>query len=540
MLLTKLTRQQSNSLYIEILNSRDTEALRRLCREDLFFLLTVACKRKDMNHDWLYARCREVEQEPDGCIDLWAREHYKSTIITFGLNIQDVLRDPEETVGIFSHTRPIAKKFLAQIKSELEGNSFLKDLFPDILYQDPQKESPRWSLDGGLIVKRKSNPKEATFEAWGLVDGQPTASHFSIMDYDDIVTIASVTSPEMIHKTTEALAISYNLQGKKDGRPCKVRFVGTRYHANDTYRSVIDRNTAKPRYHYPTDLGRDDIAIAGNPVLKTKKELLKKLQDEGSYVYGCQMLMNPVADKLMGFKTDWIRTYHVLRNYEGWNFYLLVDPAGEKKKNNDYTVMVVIGLAPDKNYYLVDGVRDRLNLTQRTDMLMTFHRKWNPKAVGYEKYGKDSDIEHIKFVQEQEGYRFEIIPLGGAMAKNDRIRRLVPIFEQYRFFMPARLLYATQDGKMADFVHIFLTEEYSDFPVSKHDDIFDCIARITEDDLKAVFPTISAAIALGIPQPPVEAYDPLERKMPQQYINTQMPAQPSSGVTDWKTAMRKP
>ncbi len=520
-----------------MLKSNDTEAMRRLCLEDLFYLLTIACKRKDINHPWIYDRCREVEAAPDGYIDLWAREHYKSTIITFGLNIQDILKDPEETIGIFSHTRPIAKKFLSQIKYELETNTFLKDLFPDILYQDPQKESPRWSLDGGLIVKRKTNPKEASFEAWGLVDGQPTASHFSIMDYDDVVVRESITSPDMIHKTTEALAISYNLQGKNNGRACKVRFVGTRYHANDSYRTIIDRETAIPRYHYPTDKGKNDITIEGNPVLKTREELLKKYRNEGSYVYGCQMLMNPIADKQMGFKLDWIETYNILKNYEGWNFYLLVDPAGEKKKGSDYTVMVVVGLAPDKNYYLVDGLRDRMNLTQRAEALMTLHRKWKPKACGYEKYGKDSDIEHIKYVQEQEGYRFQIVALGGPMPKNDRIRRLVPLFEQHRFYLPARLLYNTVDGKMLDLIQILLTEEYSDFPVSKHDDIMDCIARITDEDLAAVFPKITEVLPLGIPRVQEAAYDPLERKTPVQQESVVY--QPATISGDWKTLMTK-
>jgi hypothetical protein len=91
------------------------------------------------------------------------------------------LNDPEITVGIFSHTRPIAKAFLRQIKREFETNEQLKALFPEILYANPAAESPKWSEDEGITVKRSSNPKEATVEAWGLVDGQPTSKHYRLL-----------------------------------------------------------------------------------------------------------------------------------------------------------------------------------------------------------------------------------------------------------------------------------------------------------------------------------------------------------------------
>src|SRR6056300_1476012 len=100
-----------------------------------------------------------------------------------------------------------------------------KVLFEDVLYQDPKKDSPSWSLDGGIIVKRKSNPKEATVEAHGLVDGQPTSKHFNILVYDDVVTIDNVRSPEMIEKTTQAWELSLNLCSKDPIR----RYIGTRY-----------------------------------------------------------------------------------------------------------------------------------------------------------------------------------------------------------------------------------------------------------------------------------------------------------------------
>ena len=107
-----------------------TEVMRRLARGDLFYLLVHVLSRDDVDRDWIYDRCREVERSPDGHLDLWAREHYKSTIITFGLTIQDILVVPEIPVGIFSHTRPIAKGFLRQIKREFEANAALKTSCP--------------------------------------------------------------------------------------------------------------------------------------------------------------------------------------------------------------------------------------------------------------------------------------------------------------------------------------------------------------------------------------------------------------------------
>ena len=104
---------------------------RELSRGDLYFLLKYVCKSASYLFDgasekklnWLYDRCVEVQNAPDGHLDLWFREAGKSTIITFGKTIQDIINDPEVTVGIFSHTRPIAKGFLRQIKRELENKS---------------------------------------------------------------------------------------------------------------------------------------------------------------------------------------------------------------------------------------------------------------------------------------------------------------------------------------------------------------------------------------------------------------------------------
>ena len=456
----------------------EVEALRHLCKTDLYFLLTQACGRDDItyhsNADWLYDRIREVEKAPNGFLDLWAREHYKSTIITFGLTITNILNNPEVTIGIFSHTRPIAKGFLRQIKSELESNDLLKRIFPDILWDRPRSEAPKWSEDAGIVVKREGNPKEATIEAYGLVDGQPTSKHFMVMVYDDVVTLESVTTPDQIRKVTSAWEVSRALSADGGG----TRYIGTRYHFNDTYKAILERMAAHPRVYPGTDTGLAD----GKPVLFSEEYNREKRTEMGSYVYSCQILQNPVADASQGFKVEWIQTWPAT-HFANQNIYMICDPANEKKKQSDYTSIFIVGMGEDDCYYIIDMVRDRLNLTERTERIISLHRQYRPIKTGYERYGKDSDIQHIKYVMARENYRFHIYELGGQMSKADRIRKLIPLFEGRRVYLPDQCIKTNYEGITEDLTKAFIHEEYLAFPVSLHDDMLDCLARVCDPDM---------------------------------------------------------
>jgi len=410
---------------------------------------------------------------------LWAREHYKSTIITFGKTIQDILKDPEITFGIFSHTRPIAKAFLRQIMRELEANKALHAAFPDVLWGEDVRQAPKWSEDDGIIVKRKSNPNEATIEAWGLVDGQPTSKHFRVLLYDDVVVAGSVTTPEMIAKTMVEMERSYNL----GTTPGVKRGAGTRWHFNDTYRTIVDRGTLKAREHPGRIGGTED----GESVFWPDEIHEAKRRDMGPYTYAAQILLNPKADAMQGFKREWLR-YYTRLDAAKMNKYLLVDAASSKKKGSDYTAMIVMGLATDANYYVLDLVRDRLNLAERLERIFTLHRKWKPKQVRYERYGMMADIEAIKARQEQETYRFDVIEVAGVTSKQDRIKRLIPMFEQGKVYLPKSLNVADWQKIPVDLVHSFVEEEFYPFPVGLHEDMLDAMARIAEPDLRLVWP----------------------------------------------------
>ena len=456
--------------------------MRTLARNDLFFLLWYVCGRHDMYKPWILERCKEVQANPDGHLDIWSREHYKSTIITYGKTIQDLLIDPNRTFGIFSHTRPMAKDFLRQIKREFESNIILKQAFPDVIWEKPERDAPKWSEDEGIILKRTSNPKEASVEAWGVVDGQPIGKHFYGLIYDDIVVQQSVTTPEMLAKTAAMLELSYSLGSDGGVR----RAIGTRYHFNDAYRTMMDRGSFQPRIRLATH----DGTMTGELAIWSRELLQNKRRDMGPYTFACQIMQNPVADNVMGFKREWLQFYddEPMELRDSLNVYLLVDAASSKKKGSDYTVMWAIGLGGDQNAYILDIVRDRLNLTERAEKIMDMHRKWKPISVRYESYGMQGDVEHIQHVQKTQRYRFHIDVVGGQTPKNDRIRRLMPWYEQNRIYYPKKLLYRDYEGIARDMVSTFIDDEFLAFPVAVHDDMLDSQARLLEPDLPLVWP----------------------------------------------------
>lgn len=419
--------------------------VRALCLVDRYYLLVKVCKRVDMLHPWLYARCREVEKAPDGYLDLWAREHAKTSIITFAGTIQRIIQDPEITICIFSHVGSIASDFLRQIKNELEKNELLKLAFPDILYADPAKESPRWSVDGGLVVKRKSNPKESTLESSGLVDGQPISKHYKLRVYDDVVTDGSVNTPEQIAKTTNAYSLSQSL-GVIGGAEWGI---GTRYSYADTYEWILNRGALKERIYPATDNGQPD----GNPVYFSKEEWAKRRLKHTDSDIACQYLQNPLSGQQKMFHVEHLQTYEI--RPEILAVYIMCDPARSKKKGSDNTAIIVIGVDYAMNKYLLDGFNHKMDLQERWMNFSRMYIRWRQAPgvqivrMGYEVIGAQADMDYFKEQMRMKNQpQFEIIelawPRDGEGSKEDRVQRLVPDTKAHKIFLP----YATDPNRL--------------------------------------------------------------------------------------------
>lgn len=258
-------------------------------------------------------------------------------------------------------------------------------------------------------------------------------------------------------------------------------------------------------------LGDKSWAMEENQLLFPKRltsEILDRARlDMTELHFAGQMLQEPVRVGGGEFKEHWLQWYQAggIKPKE-MNIVILVDAAGgddlnkKKKKTSDWTVMIVIGLASDNNYYLLDMIRDRLNPTERIDTLFLLHKKWNGLAkkspkCGYEKYGMMTDTHYIKEKQKTDAYNFPLIELGGAMMKEERIRRLIPDMQNGRWYFPATLPYIDNEGRRFDLIEE-TKGEMASFPRARWDDILDSMSRVYESDLFMTFPKLKPSMTV--------------------------------------------
>jgi hypothetical protein len=322
---------------------------REMMKKDLWFLLYFGMCYSTANHPFVVNACRMVERGPkDDTLDLWAREHFKSSIITKAETIQFVLSNPEKSTGIYAYAKPLAKKFLFEIKETFATSRFLKACFPDVLWNNPEKESPLWALDEGIVLRRRTNMAEPTVSAWGLTEGMPTGMHFDRRIYDDISTEDTAKSIDVMEAIKTKFDSSQNT-GKEGGHH---RVVGTYYHHSDPL--VYIRNKKKldgsglPLYTVRLKPASHDGTATGKPVF-ISQERFDKLK--ATRTFNCQQLLNPTPEADLKLRFEYMNRIDPQFIPKGLFRVMLIDQAGDlssnlKAEGGDSWAIAVVGVEP--------------------------------------------------------------------------------------------------------------------------------------------------------------------------------------------------
>lgn len=382
----------------------ELEIYRELILNDLWFFVYFVMKVDVANHKFWIDRCNDVQDGPEtNTLDLWAREHGKSTIITIGNALRETLYDKvkkgiDSTCLILGYSEDAARKFLLAIKTLCEQSLFLQECFPDVLFTNPERDSVKWTQDV-LFFKRESNAKEGTFECSGLIAGMKTGGHYRRRIYDDVETEDIVGNPDQIEKLKKAFDLSENL-GMEGGTE---RVIGTYYHHAGLLTYLEDKKdeNGNPIYKVRKFTATEDGTFFGRPVLLSE-ERLRKLRTN-KITFACQQLMNPTAGGVKKLDGSWLVEVDKEKIPNKMHKVMLVDWAGESKSGReDSWAIMVLGIVPYRDdlglsdVYILDLAISPFTLVEALKVIVGMYlRNGRILKVGVEKVGASTVDVHV-------------------------------------------------------------------------------------------------------------------------------------------------
>lgn len=382
---------------------REIAFYRELIKTDLFFIGFFVCENPFMNHPFAVEKCQMVKNGPQSdTLDVWARGHLKSSILTQYETIQYIVNDPEMCHCIFSYSKPAAEKHLLGIKEAFQKEIMLA-CFPDICYERTS-DSPSWSLQGGIRVKRNSSSrKEHTVQAFGLIEGMPTGGHWDRLVFDDIETEDLARSGDQIQLLIRAFDMAQSF-----GMPHKtwIRAIGTYYTHCGLLTDLRDReyDDGEKMYIYRKFPATEDGTKKGKLVFMSEEKWRKE-----RVLSSCnsQYLCDPTPTE------DIVLDFNMFKPIEPRFLpsnrlkFVIVDPAGDdaitKGNDNDPWGICCVSVKPFMNelglseIYIEDVISEKMELNTAVDAAVGLYiRNGRIVGLGVERVGTDSTYEHIR------------------------------------------------------------------------------------------------------------------------------------------------
>lgn len=372
-----------------------------------------------------------------------------------------------------------AKMYVSAIKDQIDNNDVLKLICTDskgkYILEPDKNAAGGWTEDRILLKHRtKLGMKEPSLFV-SAVDNNRTGLHPDVIIMDDLVSEATVTTPEQRNKTKTHYRFSLSLL-ERNGLQV---VIGTRYHMDDLYDELL-QNTGF------NCIVRPAILPNGKCYFPTKypKEVLEELKrDQGADIFNSQYMLDPTNSDDAVFRVGNINYYldeemaleRDTGAYRGevqfQQVFVLTDLAITQGKRSDYTVIMILGITWDKKIYVIDYIRDKLTPSDILKSIFEMYDKARKygyvRGVGVETVAFQKVMMYlIKDEAKRRGISIPLIELKANKDKTLRINGLVPLVDSGDIYMSPR--------------HVELKNEMREFPFGKHDDLVDTLAYILQ------------------------------------------------------------
>jgi len=400
------------------------------------------------------------------CLFMMPRGTLKSSIVTIGFTIQNILNDRDIRILIDSETFAKSKAFLSEIKGHLEGNSQLREIYHHIYgsYPDDNKRNDLWTDSQVNMSSRTRRRKEASVSCSGI-DVTKNGMHYDLIIGDDLHSEKNITSKEQIEQVIDHYKLAFSLLDPK--KPMII--IGTRWDYNDLFQHIIDNEAHRFNIMIKQAIQEDGSLLF--PERLDQNFLDEMRQSQGSYIFSCQYQNNPIDSATATFKRSSFKkiSWELVKD-KPMNWFLAIDPSYDGEYS-DYAAFALVGMDFEQQLYIRNIHRAKMTYSDIVNLMFDWNQKYQPRRIALETVGSQKSIEYtLNSEQKRRGIWLPVEKIASRhKSKEERIRALAPFYEFGRMF------HVAESSQLEE-----LEDELMHFPKGKHDDIIDAVATILE------------------------------------------------------------
>lgn len=342
---------------------------------------------------------------------LLPRDHGKSRLVAFRV-AWEITRRPWIRVLYISSTSGLAEAQLKFIKDILTSDQYRR-YWPEMVNPEEGKRE-KWTNEAISVdhpKRREEQVRDPTVFTGGLTTSL-TGRHCDVAVLDDVVVLENAYTEDGRAK----VETQYSLLSSIEGADCQEWVVGTRYDLRDLYGKMISMNAeiydnsgeqigAEPVYEVMQREVEDSGDGTGQFLWPRMQRsdgrwfgfdanilAKKRAQYIDSSQFFAQYYNNPNDPGSARIDPTCFQYYdqRFIENVGGnWQFkgrrlnvFAAIDFAYSVGKRSDYTCLVVVGVDPDKNYYILDIDRFKTDrISEYYDHILKALNKWDFKKI---------------------------------------------------------------------------------------------------------------------------------------------------------------